>query len=228
MANFVGSARSNYFEVRDEAAFLAWVEELPGVTAYNAEDGSDGRRRFTLLADDSDDGTWPSWRTVLQAGPFAYHDDDDDREALESWVAELPKGTRLVGGSEGLYLVSPEEAPWPEEEEPGLAPRLSTAPLGWLVARSARLRDAGETLKAALYAHMEYADDEIDVARELSEHLAEGSVAVLEEVGAERLRYLNGWAQAVDHRGEKITVTLDDVYAKAREAGWPEPTRAVY
>jgi 3-deoxy-D-arabino-heptulosonate 7-phosphate (DAHP) synthase class II len=75
---------------------------------------------------------------------------------------------------------------------------------------------------------MEYADDEIDVASELAPHLAEGSVAVLEQVGAEKLRYLSGWAEAVNHRGEKILVTLDDVYEKAKAAGWPEPTRAVY
>jgi hypothetical protein len=149
MASFVGSARSNYFAVEDEAAFLSWVEDLPGVSAHPEE--RNGKRMFTLLADGTDDGCWPSWRTVLQAGPFAY---DGDGEALESWVAQLPAGTRLVEGAEGLYLVSPEEAPWPDGEEPCPDPRLSAAPLGWLVARSARLRDAGETLRAALSAHM--------------------------------------------------------------------------
>ena len=33
MANYVASARSNYFRVRDEDAFLVWVETVPGAVA---------------------------------------------------------------------------------------------------------------------------------------------------------------------------------------------------
>jgi len=45
--------------------------------------------------------------------------------------------------------------------------------------------------------------EDYDLASELSEHLAEGEVAVLLEIGAEKLRYLSGFAVAVDSRGHR-------------------------
>ena len=138
MANYVGSARSNYFRVRDETAFLNWVETLPGVVARREDDDPE---RFTLLVEDGDDGGWPGWRF----------------------------------------------------DEPG--------------------ED----------------EEEIDLHAELAGHLAEGEVAVLEEVGAEKLRYLVGYAVAVNHRGEKLAVSLDDIYEKVRAAGWgPDVSTAAF
>lgn len=138
MANYVGSVRSNYFRVRDETAFLNWVETLPSVVARREDDDPE---RFTLLVEDGDDGGWPGWR-----------------------FDEL-------GEDEG----------------------------------------------------------EIDLHAELAGHLAEGEVAVLEEVGAEKLRYLVGYAVAVNHRGEKLAVSLDDIYEKVRAAGWgPDVSTATY
>jgi len=128
MANYVGSARSNYFRVRDEAAFLGWVKALPGVVARR-EDGDP--ERFALLVEDGDDGGWPNWRYEEEAG---------------------------------------------EEEE-------------------------------------------IDLHAELAGHLADGAVAVLQEVGSEKLRYLVGYAVAVNHRGERLSVSIDDVYERVRAAG---------
>lgn len=128
MANYVGYARSNHFRVRDEAAFLGWVETLPGVVARR-EDGNP--ERFALLVEDEDDGGWPNWR----------------RGELED-------------------------------------------------------------------------EEDIDLPAELAGHLTEGEVAILEEVGAEKLRYLVGYAVAVNHRGETLAVSIDDVYARVREAGW--------
>ena len=63
-------------------------------------------------------------------------------------------------------------------------------------------------------------EEEIDLHAELAEHLAEGEVAILEEVGAEKLRYLVGYAVAVNHRGETLSVSIHEIYQKAREAGW--------
>lgn len=137
MANYVGSARSNCFRVRDEATFLSWVETLPGVVARR-ENGNPGR--FVLLVEDGDDGGWPNWRYV----------------------------------------------------------------------------DEGE-------------DEKVDLYGELAAHLAEGEVAVLQEVGAEKLRYLVGYAVAVNHRGEKLAVSIDDVYERVRAAGWgPDVSTATY
>lgn len=60
-------------------------------------------------------------------------------------------------------------------------------------------------------------DEEFDIFIELSEHLEEGQVAVLEEVGSEKLRVLVGYAVAVNHLGETVTVNIDDVYERAAE-----------
>lgn len=55
-------------------------------------------------------------------------------------------------------------------------------------------------------------------------HLVEGSVAVLEEAGAEKLRYLNGSAVAVNHRQEVVSISIADIYDKAKAAFGPEAT----
>jgi hypothetical protein len=59
------------------------------------------------------------------------------------------------------------------------------------------------------------ADTEIDLVTELAGHLPKGQVAVLMEIGAEKLRYLTGIAIAVNHKGRAVVVSLDDVYRKA-------------
>lgn len=63
-------------------------------------------------------------------------------------------------------------------------------------------------------------EEEIDLHAELAAHLAEGEVAILEEVGAEKLRYLVGYAVAVNHRGETLSVSIHEIYQKVRGAGW--------
>lgn len=60
-------------------------------------------------------------------------------------------------------------------------------------------------------------DEEFDIFAELSEHLAEGEVAVLEEVGREKLRVLVGYAVAVNHLGQTVSVNIDEVYDRAAE-----------
>jgi hypothetical protein len=56
---------------------------------------------------------------------------------------------------------------------------------------------------------------EIDLVAELAQHLPKGQVAVLMEIGAEKLRYLTGIAIAVNHQGRAAVVSLDDIYRKA-------------
>jgi hypothetical protein len=45
--------------------------------------------------------------------------------------------------------------------------------------------------------------------------------------GAEKLRYINGWAEAYNNKGEKRAITLGDIYKLAEELG-SEITRAEY
>lgn len=186
MANYVASARSNYFRVRDEAAFGAWVATLPGVAAHkeNAEDGAD---RFVLLVEDGDCGGWPFQREVQ------LHEPEPHDDFLRRGRAELERAR---------------EAGKTEEEVRALASEL----------QDERCRVLAGSVE----------EQEIDLAAELSGHLAEGEVAVLKEVGHERLRALVGEATAVNCRGEKLSVSLQDIYGKVKEAGWGSPTEAAY
>lgn len=62
-------------------------------------------------------------------------------------------------------------------------------------------------------------DEERDLIIELSGHLADGWVAILMEAGAEKLRYVSGFAIAVNNRGAIETVHLSDIYEKAQWLG---------
>lgn len=61
---------------------------------------------------------------------------------------------------------------------------------------------------------------EVDLVAEISSHLADGEVAILQEVGAEKLRYLTGYSIAVNSLGQTFSVDIDDIYQKVRDAGW--------
>lgn len=71
-------------------------------------------------------------------------------------------------------------------------------------------------------------DRDFDFAAELSKHLAEGEVAVHVHIGAEKLRYLLGYAVAVNHRGETVEVNIDEIYKLADTHLGVLPTRAEY
>lgn len=121
MANWYGTARSNYFHVKDNAAFLIWAD------ACNLDSFQDKEGRYAIAAL-SDQG-WPS-----------------------SYIDE----------------------------------------------------------------HGE--DFDLDLPMELATHLADGEVAILMEVGNEKLRYLTGYAVAVNSKGDIISVGLDEIYKKAATA----------
>lgn len=74
------------------------------------------------------------------------------------------------------------------------------------------------TYRYMKYEEGEY-DDEVDIDffQELSEFLAPGEVAIFMEVGAEKLRYLSGYACAVNSDGDFLQVTLNDIYDKVRQ-----------
>ena len=62
-------------------------------------------------------------------------------------------------------------------------------------------------------------DSEIDICEELSHHLQDEHVAVLQEVGNEKLRYLNGFSLAVNSKGEVKKVDIYDIYELAKNMG---------
>lgn len=71
-------------------------------------------------------------------------------------------------------------------------------------------------------------DEELDLADEIAKHLADDSIAVVMGSGHEKLRYVGGWAVAINSKGETATVNLNDIYAKAEAQFGIKPTLAEY
>jgi len=61
--------------------------------------------------------------------------------------------------------------------------------------------------------------EEIDFLAELSLHLQPGWVAIIMEAGAEKLRYIAGFAAAVNSKGETREVTIQEIYERAKPLG---------
>ncbi len=59
---------------------------------------------------------------------------------------------------------------------------------------------------------------EIDFAAELADHLDPRDVAIIMEVGNEKLRYLCGYATAIRSDGQTRHVSLQQIYDQARAA----------
>jgi hypothetical protein len=68
----------------------------------------------------------------------------------------------------------------------------------------------------------------IHIYDELHQHLADGEVAVVMEAGAEKLRYVSGWAMAINHKGESVCVGLTDIYELAEKKFGVKPTECSY
>jgi hypothetical protein len=58
---------------------------------------------------------------------------------------------------------------------------------------------------------------DFDFAQELSKQLADEAVAIWMEVGNEKLRYVCGFAWAINSKGKMRSVGIDDIYKKARQ-----------
>jgi hypothetical protein len=125
MANYTATARSNYFAVKDAAAFKDWCADRD----LEVWDGSnENAARFAIApSNDSDTGGWPE---LL----------DDDCNVTE------------------------------------------------------------------------------DLCEALAGHLVDGEVAVLLEIGNEKLRFLIGTATAIHSSGKRIDLTLGEIYTRARRA----------
>jgi len=68
---------------------------------------------------------------------------------------------------------------------------------------------------------------DIDLVRDLAAHLEDGWVAVLMEAGAEKCRYVTGWALGLNSKGETRRVSLEDIYELAGQIG-EHVTKAEY
>jgi len=71
--------------------------------------------------------------------------------------------------------------------------------------------------------------EDFNLVDDLAEHLQEGEVAILMEVGAAKLRYLTGHAIAVRSDGGRLALSLDDIYKRvAQEWGVNNVNQATY
>lgn len=62
----------------------------------------------------------------------------------------------------------------------------------------------------------------------VAQHLTEDAVAVFQEVGAEKARYLCGYAVAIRHDLKTLDVSIDDIFVKVQEQWGKEPTLCQY
>lgn len=62
-------------------------------------------------------------------------------------------------------------------------------------------------------------DYEIDLPMIVAEHLADDSVAIFMEAGAEKCRFIIGYAEAINNKFERETISLGDIYQRARSLG---------
>jgi hypothetical protein len=61
--------------------------------------------------------------------------------------------------------------------------------------------------------------EDIDFPLEVSKHLCDGEVAIMLEVGNEKLCYIIGYAVAINSKGERKVINLLDIYNAAKELG---------
>lgn len=62
-------------------------------------------------------------------------------------------------------------------------------------------------------------DVEIDFCEIVSKHLADDEVAIFQEIGFEKMRYLTGYALAVNSKNESRQIGICDIYDLAKELG---------
>jgi hypothetical protein len=129
-----------------------------------------------------------NWRGTARSNHFRVKDEF----AFRAWAGTLGLDVVENSGSPGLFSVFPgktsEDGDWP----------------------SSRLREAGDDFDRD-------EEERVYFFAELSEHLADGQVAVLMTAGSEKSSYITGVAVAVSALGEHIEVSLNDIYAKAAE-----------
>ena len=93
MANWYGTARSNYFKVKDEEAFLEWTESRD-LEVFEGRGGLFGVAPSSM----SEDGSWPSYDNEMDA-------EIDFQAELIEHLAEGQVAILMTIGSEKLrYL----------------------------------------------------------------------------------------------------------------------------
>lgn len=58
---------------------------------------------------------------------------------------------------------------------------------------------------------------EFDISAVVCPYMEPGEILVIMETGAEKLRYISGYAAAFNHEGNAVYLFLSDIYAKAAD-----------
>lgn len=66
----------------------------------------------------------------------------------------------------------------------------------------------------AIYDEEKEEDVMWDIAQYVSQHLTDNQWCVIQEIGAENLRYLVGYSKAFNNKGDCVIVDINDVYAE--------------
>ena len=75
-----------------------------------------------------------------------------------------------------------------------------------------------------------YSPEEVDMSfyEIVAQYLTEDAVAIFQEVGSEKARYLVGYAIAIRHDRQTLDVSLNDIYEKVKNEWGKDPTLCEY
>lgn len=210
MADWAGASRTNYFRVKNAAAFVAAMLQhevkiaCKGLAGYITKDSELPEDASFALFSNTEDGSWPSrmcvpFRVAEVVAEVVGAPEAQGRE----WSATTPEAARaLVEQAASAHFKHGVPA---TEDELALAARLLL---------SEQYREEEEM--------------EIDFPSEVAAHLADDDVAILQTIGAEKMRYVNGFATAIRSNGETIDLCLSSITRLAEEKWGIKPTDPVY
>lgn len=187
MANWYGTARSNYFRVKDPEAFKAWVNAMPALTLLE-KDG-----KFGFYVDDS--GGFPSFidkHFTEVKGTIRSPQGESSHTFIHVAYGDAPDDEDVIADAATRHFHGLPE--WMDQDNPTLDLEIDeeseNAELDWKV-------DWGLLLAPHL------AEGEVAV---LMESGSESGTTV---------NYVSGYALAIAWDGRVTSVNLRDIYAKA-------------
>lgn len=210
MADWAGASRTNYFRVKNAAAFVAAMLQhevkiaCKGVAGYITKESEVPADGAFALFSNTDDGGWPSRLSApfRVAQVVAEVVTAPEAQSLD-WAAMTPKAARALVEQVAAELFKLDVPA--NEDELALATRLLL---------SEQYREEEEI--------------EIDFPSEVAAHLADDDVAIFQTVGAEKMRYLDAFATAIRSNGESIDLRLSSITQLAEEKWGIKPTEPMY
>jgi len=106
MSNYYATARSNYFAVKDEKAFLEWADQLGFAVLEpdHRDKVADGIRRFGIAPGNHGDcGGWPESMCDEETGEY---EDFDVSAQLSAHLADGEVAALMEAGNENLRYVT--------------------------------------------------------------------------------------------------------------------------